>query len=163
MRLRLCTTATAAVAHTTYLSTAVSSGFGLLWLLVYYDVAGLRSAWFSIFVDVDVAFARGLKQVLISMAILEVARPGLETTTYELFMSLCNGGNAGDTSSQHYSCCRLRWSSGRSYCRPRSRAVLCSCCCFRAVLVPWRRAVAPSLVRWCGQRAARSAPSSPPS
>jgi hypothetical protein len=70
-------------------SNVLFSTFGLLWLAVIYDVAGLQNGWFSIFIDVDEAFASGLTQVLFSMAVIEVAEPGLEATTYEFLIS-CN-------------------------------------------------------------------------
>ena len=48
------------------------------------------NAWYTIFVDLDQQFAQGLAQVLYSMAIIELAKPGLEATTYELIVTVGN-------------------------------------------------------------------------
>eukprot|EP00854_Cymbomonas_tetramitiformis_P010892 gene10892-12887_t len=63
---------------------------GLLWLLPIYDIWGTRNAWFTIFIDLNEAFASGLTQVLYSMAVVEIAEVGLEATTYEFLISICN-------------------------------------------------------------------------
>lgn len=75
---------------TTYLSCIVTSVLSLLWLPVFYNTAGLRNAWFTIFIDLDQAFTGGLSQVLFSMAVIELAKPGQEATTYELIVSVAN-------------------------------------------------------------------------
>lgn len=40
-----------------------TSILGLLWLLPFYNVGGLRNGWFTIFVNLDQSFAAGLSQV----------------------------------------------------------------------------------------------------
>eukprot|EP01041_Mallomonas_annulata_P002110 gene2110-4125_t len=75
---------------TTYLSCIITSVLGLLWVPVFYDTGGLRNAWFTIFIDLDQAFTAGLSQVLFSMAVIELAKPGQEATTYELVISVAN-------------------------------------------------------------------------
>jgi len=76
--------------YTTYLSCIVTSVLGLLWIPVFYNFAGMRNAWFTIFVEMDQAFTSGLSQVLFSMAVIELAKPGQEATTYELVVSVAN-------------------------------------------------------------------------
>ena len=63
---------------------------GLAWLAVYYDAAGLLDGWFTIFIQVNQALAQGLSQVLFSMAVIELAKPGQEAITYELIVSVAN-------------------------------------------------------------------------
>jgi len=76
--------------YTAYLSSFVASVLGLLWLLVFYNLGGLLDPWFTIFIDLDQSFAAGLSQVLFSMAVIELAKPGQEATTYELLISIAN-------------------------------------------------------------------------
>jgi hypothetical protein len=75
---------------TQYCSTIFSGSLGALWILAYYNVGGTRDPWFTIFVDLDQNFAAGLSQVLFSMAVIELAKPGLESTTYELIVTVAN-------------------------------------------------------------------------
>ena len=77
-------------------STVIASVLGLLWILVYYDVSGLRNPWFTIFIDLDQSFVNGLSQVLYSLSVIELSKPGLEATTYELIITV---GNAASTVS----------------------------------------------------------------
>ena len=63
---------------------------GLAWIAVYYDAAGLLDGWFTIFIQVNQALASGLSQVLFSMAVIELAKPGQEAITYELIVSVAN-------------------------------------------------------------------------
>eukprot|EP01041_Mallomonas_annulata_P002108 gene2108-4119_t len=75
---------------TSYFSCIVTSILGLAWILVFYDIGGLRNAWFTIFIDLDESFAKGLARVLASLAIIELAKPGQEATTFELLLSMLN-------------------------------------------------------------------------
>ena len=76
--------------YSKYGSVVFSSVLGLMWPLAYYNVGGLRDPWFTIFVDLDQNFASGITQVLYSMAVIELAKKGLEATTYELLISVGN-------------------------------------------------------------------------
>ena len=38
---------------TEYFSKITSASIRLLWILVYFNTAGLQNAWFSIFIDID--------------------------------------------------------------------------------------------------------------
>lgn len=77
----------------------------MVWIAVYYNAGGTQNAWFTIFIDLDQVrivlkypylyylmqyFAQGLSQVLYSMAVIELAKPGLEATTYELIITVGN-------------------------------------------------------------------------
>lgn len=79
--------------QTQYGSTIIASTLGFLWILVYYNIGGLQNAWFTIFVDLDQAFVQGITQVLFSMAVIELSRPGLEATTYELLITVANASS----------------------------------------------------------------------
>jgi hypothetical protein len=63
---------------------------GLLWILVYWNIGGLLNPWFTIFITVNQALAAGVSQVLFSMAVIELAKPGQEAITYELIVSVAN-------------------------------------------------------------------------
>lgn len=82
--------------YTQYSSLSISAALGLLWLLVYYDVGGTMDPWFTIFLQLNVALAQGLAQVLYAMAVIELAKKGQESTTYELIVS---AGNSASTIS----------------------------------------------------------------
>jgi len=75
---------------TLYLSMATMQVMGLLWILVYWDIGGLLNPWFTIFITVNQSLAAGLSQVLFSMAVIELAKPGQEAITYELIVSVAN-------------------------------------------------------------------------
>jgi len=75
---------------TLYLSVGLAQGMGIVWILIYWDVAGLLDPWFTIFVTVNQALAAGVSQVLFSMAVIELAQPGQEAITYELIVSVAN-------------------------------------------------------------------------
>lgn len=75
---------------TQYLSFTFTAVLGLQWLLPIYNVGGLRSGWFTIFIDSNQTFAQGITQVLSSMAVIELAKPGQEATTYEMIVSVGN-------------------------------------------------------------------------
>lgn len=76
--------------YTQYGSVMISALFGLIWIAPYYGVGGTRDPWFTIFIDLDQSFVTGLSQVLYSMAVIELAQPGLEATTYELIVTVGN-------------------------------------------------------------------------
>lgn len=82
--------------HTQYFSTLLSALIGLIWIAPYYDSAGTMDPWFTIFIELDTAFASGLSQVLYSMAVIELAKVGQEATTYELIVTV---GNAAITAN----------------------------------------------------------------
>lgn len=79
---------------THYSSSIFASVLGLLWLLPYHRVGHTRDPWFTIFIDLDQAFVNGLSQVLYSMAVIEVSKPGQEATTYELVITVNNAAIA---------------------------------------------------------------------
>jgi hypothetical protein len=62
--------------YTSYLSSLVTTLLGSLWMFAFYDVGGLRSGWYTVFVEMDQAFTSGLAQVLYSLAVIELAQPG---------------------------------------------------------------------------------------
>ncbi len=76
--------------YTQWMSASVSIAFGLLWIPVYYDSAGLMNAWYTIFIDLDQSFVSGFAQVLFSLTVIELSKPGLEATTYELIITVAN-------------------------------------------------------------------------
>lgn len=76
--------------YTQYLSTMFSALLSLAWISAYYNKGGTMNAWYTIFIDLDQQFAQGLAQVLYSMAVIELAKPGLESTTYELIITVGN-------------------------------------------------------------------------
>jgi hypothetical protein len=71
-------------------SAFVSILFGLMWIPAYHDSSGTMNAWYTIFIDLDRSFVGGLAQVLYSLSVIELARPGLEATTYELIVTVGN-------------------------------------------------------------------------
>ena len=75
---------------TQWTSSVVSLLLGLLWIPAYYDSSGLMNPWFTIFIDLDRSFISGLSQVLYSLSVIELARPGLEATTYQLIVTVGN-------------------------------------------------------------------------
>jgi len=75
---------------TQYCSVIFSAVLGFLWFFAYWDVGGTRTPWFTIFVDLDQSFAQGIAQVLFSMAVIELSKPGQEATTYELVITVAN-------------------------------------------------------------------------
>jgi hypothetical protein len=79
-----------AVTSTPTLTLTLTLTLGLLWLLVYYDIGGLRDPWFTIFIDLDQGFVTGIAQVLFSMAVIEISKTGQEATTYELLITVSN-------------------------------------------------------------------------
>jgi len=76
--------------YVNYMSSIVCCVMALLWLLVFYDIGGLMNPWFTIFIDIDESLVAGLSQLLFSMAVIELAKPGQEATTYELLVSIAN-------------------------------------------------------------------------
>ena len=78
---------------TLYLSAALNALFGLLWMLCYHNVLGLLNPWFTIFITMNQFLAQGISQVLFSMAVIELAKPGQEAVTYELIISVANAAS----------------------------------------------------------------------
>jgi hypothetical protein len=76
--------------YTQWGSAFVSLIFSLLWIPAYYDSSGTMNPWYTIFIDLDRSFVSGLSQVLYSLSVIELARPGLEATTYELIVTVGN-------------------------------------------------------------------------
>merc|ERR1712196_519105 len=65
---------------------------------VIYDFAGIgQSGAFYCFGDVIVNIVSGIAQVVSSLATIEIARPGLEATTYELLVTVHNCAIAFNT------------------------------------------------------------------
>lgn len=82
---------------TQYLSSLFTGILGLQWLLVFYNTGGLQNAWFTIFINTNQLFSQGITQVLFAMAVIELAKPGQESTTYELIVSAANAGSTLNT------------------------------------------------------------------
>jgi len=76
--------------YTQYGSSIGTGILSLAWISAYYNSSGTMNAWYTIFIDLDQQFAQGLSQVLYSMAVIELAKPGLEATTYELIVTVGN-------------------------------------------------------------------------
>jgi hypothetical protein len=76
--------------YTQYGSTILAAFLGLVWLSAFYNEGGTMNGWFTIFIDLDTYFVQGLTQVLFSMAVIELARPGQEATTYEFIITCAN-------------------------------------------------------------------------
>ena len=79
---------------TQYAAIIFSAVLGLLWIPAYYNAGGTRNAWFTIWVDLDQAFVTGLTQVIYSLAVMELSKPGQEATTYELVVTVGNAASA---------------------------------------------------------------------
>ena len=81
--------------RTTQLCSVIfSATLGLLWIPAYYNLGGLRNAWYTIFIDLDQSFVTGLTQVIYGLAVMELARPGQEATCYELVVTVGNAACA---------------------------------------------------------------------
>lgn len=78
---------------TLYLSITLNQIVGLLWILVYHNTFDLLNPWFTIFITLNQYVAQGISQVLFSMAVIELARPGQEAITYELIISVANSAS----------------------------------------------------------------------
>jgi hypothetical protein len=78
---------------TLYLSITLNQIVGLLWILVYHDTGNLLDPWFTIFITLNQYVAQGISQVLFSMAVIELARPGQEAITFELIISVANSAS----------------------------------------------------------------------
>jgi len=75
---------------TLYVSLGLGQAFGLMWILVYWDVAGLLDPWWTVIINIGQALIVGVCQVLYSMAVIELAQPGQEATTFEIMASVDN-------------------------------------------------------------------------
>ena len=76
--------------RTSYFSNLFAAVLGLLWLPTYWNSPGARNPYYTIFVDIDQSFVQGISQVLFSMSVIELSKPGQEATTYELLITVCN-------------------------------------------------------------------------
>ena len=76
--------------RTSYGSNIFAATLGLLWLPAYWGSGGTRNAYYTIFVDLDQSFVQGISQVLFSMSVIELSKPGQEATTYELLITVAN-------------------------------------------------------------------------
>lgn len=75
---------------TQYCSTIFAAMLSFLWIPAYFNIGGCRNAYYTIFVDLDQSFVSGISQVLFSMAVIELSKPGQEATTYELLITVNN-------------------------------------------------------------------------
>ena len=75
---------------TQWASATLSILCGLLWIPAYHNSGGTRNAYYTIFVDLDRSFIQGMAQVLYSLSVIELAKPGIEATTYELIITVGN-------------------------------------------------------------------------
>jgi hypothetical protein len=66
-----------------YMSSIFASILGLLWLLVYSNYGGMRTPWFTIFIDLNQSFVQGITQVLYSMAVI-----GMYSYIYYIYVYL---------------------------------------------------------------------------
>jgi hypothetical protein len=64
-----------------------------LWSMAFYNFLGLRFGWFTVFAEVNVAFIEALTFLAIPNAALEIATPGIETSVYQIFISVTNGAS----------------------------------------------------------------------
>jgi len=80
--------------RTQYSAVIFGALLGLFWIPAYYNMGGLRNGWYTIFINLDQSFVNGLTQVIYSLAVMELARPGLEATTYELVVTVGNAACA---------------------------------------------------------------------
>ena len=85
--------------YTQYVAVIFGSLLGLLWIPAYFNSGGTRNAWYTIFIDLDQSFVNGLTQVIYSLAVMELAKPGQEATTYELVVTV---GNAASVLSDFF-------------------------------------------------------------
>ena len=76
--------------RTSYFSNIFAATLGLLWLPAYWNSPGARDPYYTIFVDIDQSFVQGISQVLFSMSVIELSKPGQEATTYELLITVAN-------------------------------------------------------------------------
>jgi hypothetical protein len=63
---------------------------GFMWIPAYHNSGGTMNAWYTIFIDLDSTFVAGIAQVLYSLSVIELAKPGIEATTYELIITVGN-------------------------------------------------------------------------
>jgi len=80
--------------YTQYFAVIFGALLGLLWIPAYFNNGGTRNAWYTIFIDLDQSFVNGLTQVIYSLAVMELAKPGQEATTYELVVTVGNAASA---------------------------------------------------------------------
>lgn len=75
---------------TQWASASLSILAGLMWIPAYYNDGGTRNAYYTIFIDLDRSFISGVSQVLYSLSVIELAKQGIEATTYELVITVGN-------------------------------------------------------------------------
>ena len=75
---------------TLYISLGLGQAFGLIWIMVYWNVAGFLNSWYTVLINISQALIVGVCQVLYSMAVIELAQPGQEAITYEIITSVDN-------------------------------------------------------------------------
>jgi hypothetical protein len=97
--------------YTQYFATYFQVALSLLWIGVYYNSSGMRNPWLTIFIDLDTVclniifqiciddesiirqnFSLGLTEILFAVAVIEVAKPGQEASTYEFLSTVLNNG-----------------------------------------------------------------------
>jgi len=77
--------------YTQLMTTTLIAGLNLAWLIPITCKHGwCRNPWFCISIDSSEQLVQGITQVLMSMAVVELAPKGLEATTYELLVSVAN-------------------------------------------------------------------------
>ena len=69
-------------------TTFIQAALNLLWLIPI--LSAWRDPWFTIFIDSSEQFVGGITQVMVSMAVIELAPVNLEATCYELLISVSN-------------------------------------------------------------------------
>jgi len=73
---------------TQLMTTALIAGLNMLWFVPI--LTDFRNGWFTLMIDGTESLAQGFTQVLISMAVIEIAPVNLEATSYELIISVSN-------------------------------------------------------------------------
>jgi len=63
---------------------------GLLWIPSFYNYGHTLSSWFAVFLNLNMSVGAAFTQVVFGMAVIELAEPGLEATSYELIISVAN-------------------------------------------------------------------------
>jgi hypothetical protein len=80
-----------------FTSIAYNVSKATLWSLAIYNIFGLRNAWFMVFTEVSTFFFRAMTWRLIGVATIEIARPGIESTCFQLLMTVSNVGRSASS------------------------------------------------------------------
>lgn len=84
-----------------YLSCLISALLNALWLLLFWNVWGLRNAWFAIMIDLGQLFAFSINSMLVRLVVVELALPGKPNLMVNRYMNAlwfaCHDCNAGDS------------------------------------------------------------------